>query len=84
MLLPFSSLKAYQIRQWLSALTSVTSLFDNVIIGSVNHPLETSSLLSAAGSVYRSMSGTGRLNSVEILYDVPLNVVRKTDEVTCS
>ena len=48
-------------------------LFDNVIMGSVNHPLETWSLLSAAGSAYRPMSGTGRLNSVEIPSDVPCN-----------
>ena len=83
MLLPFSLLKAYQIRQWLSALTSVTALFDNVIIGSVNHPLETLSLLSAAGSAYRPMPATVYLNSM-IPSDDPLNVVRKTSEVTCS
>ena len=48
-------------------------LFDNVIMGSVNNPLETWSLLSAAGSAYRPMSGTGRLNSVKIPSDVQCN-----------
>ena len=75
MLLPFILFKAYQIRQWLSALTFVTSLLDNVIIGNVNHPLETSSLLSAAESVYLSLSETCRLDLVEIPFDAPLNVV---------